>query len=82
MHHGGDTLGSRAFLLVYPDDRVSVAIVANVSSAAIGEADGIEFAGLGQPGATYSLNRSSNAFLALDSGDGAADADEDVSRSQ
>jgi CubicO group peptidase (beta-lactamase class C family) len=37
IHHGGDSVGGRAFLLVYPSDGVAVALLTNVSFAAIGE---------------------------------------------
>lgn len=36
-HHGGDAMGSRAFLLAYPDENLAVAIVANLNFAPIGE---------------------------------------------
>ena len=41
MHHGGDSIGGRAFLLVYPDQGVAVAIVSNVGQAAFGEKEAI-----------------------------------------
>jgi serine beta-lactamase-like protein LACTB len=37
LHHGGNVTGGRAFLLVYPAERVGVAIVSNLSSAPFAE---------------------------------------------
>lgn len=39
VHHGGEALGSRAFLLVYPEARVAVALLTNLSFAPLGEAE-------------------------------------------
>jgi len=36
-HHGGDSIGGRAFLMVYPESRVVIAVVTNLSFAKIGE---------------------------------------------
>jgi len=44
VHHGGDSIGGRAFLLIYPDQNVVVAITTNVSSAAFNEKDALEAA--------------------------------------
>ncbi len=35
-HHGGEAMGSRAFLLVYPDDGLAVALLTNLSFAPLG----------------------------------------------
>jgi serine beta-lactamase-like protein LACTB, mitochondrial len=37
LHHGGEAMGGRAFLLVYPEERVVVAILANQSNVPIRE---------------------------------------------
>jgi CubicO group peptidase (beta-lactamase class C family) len=37
VHHGGDSLGGRAFLLVYPEQRLAVALLANLSFAGFSE---------------------------------------------
>ena len=39
LHHGGDTVGGRAFVLVYPEHRVAVALLTNLTFARIGEAE-------------------------------------------
>ena len=44
VHHGGDSIGGRAFLLVYPDLGVTVAMTTNVSSAAFNEREALEAA--------------------------------------
>ncbi len=36
-HHGGDSIGGRAFLMVYPEERVVIAVVSNLSFARVGE---------------------------------------------
>lgn len=36
-HHGGDTIGGRAFLIVYPDSKIVIAITSNLSFAKIAE---------------------------------------------
>jgi serine beta-lactamase-like protein LACTB, mitochondrial len=41
VHHGGDAVGGRAFLLVYPDLKVAVAITTNIGSAAFNEKDAL-----------------------------------------
>jgi CubicO group peptidase (beta-lactamase class C family) len=41
VHHGGDAVGGRAFLLVYPDIKVAVAITTNIGSAAFNEKDAL-----------------------------------------
>ncbi len=48
VHHGGASTGGRAFILVYPDQRVSVAILSN-SEANFGEAEALAFARLALP---------------------------------
>jgi len=37
VHHGGDAIGGRAFLLVYPDAHVAVALLTNLSLAQFAE---------------------------------------------
>jgi CubicO group peptidase (beta-lactamase class C family) len=44
VHHGGDSIGGRAFLLVYPDAGVAVAILSNLSLASITEKDALALA--------------------------------------
>lgn len=39
VHHGGDTVGGRAFLLAYPKERVAVVLLANLTFARLGEGD-------------------------------------------
>jgi CubicO group peptidase (beta-lactamase class C family) len=43
VHHGGASTGGRAFILVYPDQGVAVAILAN-TEAGFGEAEALAFA--------------------------------------
>jgi serine beta-lactamase-like protein LACTB, mitochondrial len=45
-HHGGDSIGGRAFLLIYPSTNVVVAILANLTFAQFGEKEALEFARL------------------------------------
>lgn len=45
LHHGGSSIGGRAFLLVYPDLGVAVALLAN-TEANFGEAEALAFARL------------------------------------
>lgn len=45
LHHGGSAMGGRAFLLVYPKERVAVAILAN-TEANFGESEALAFARL------------------------------------
>lgn len=45
MHHGGASTGGRAFILVYPDQGVAVAILSN-TEANFGEAEALAFARL------------------------------------
>ena len=52
VHHGGDSVGGRAFILVYPDHGVAVAIVANLSLAGITEKDALSLAQTFLPGMT------------------------------
>lgn len=47
-HHGGASTGGRAFVLVYPDHGVAVAILSN-TEASFGEAEAMEFARLALP---------------------------------
>jgi CubicO group peptidase (beta-lactamase class C family) len=41
VHHGGDAIGGRAFLLVYPDQKIAVAIATNIGRAGFGEKDAL-----------------------------------------
>ena len=43
FHHGGDSIGGRAFLLIYPSSKVVVCILANLTFARIGEAEALPF---------------------------------------
>jgi serine beta-lactamase-like protein LACTB, mitochondrial len=45
-HHGGDALGSRAFLLVFPEERVAVTAAANLNFAPISETEALRIAEL------------------------------------
>jgi hypothetical protein len=36
-HHGGDSIGGRAFLIAYPESGVVLAVASNLSFARIGE---------------------------------------------
>ena len=45
VHHGGASTGGRAFILVYPDQGVAVAILSN-TEANFGEAEALAFARL------------------------------------
>lgn len=45
LHHGGTSVGGRAFLLVYPERGVAVALLAN-TEANFGEAEALAFARL------------------------------------
>jgi len=38
-HHGGDSVGGRAILVVYPESKVAVAILCNLTFARINETD-------------------------------------------
>lgn len=49
VHHGGDAVGGRAFVLLYPDEGVCVALLANLTFAEIGEEEALELAGLYLP---------------------------------
>ncbi|MAT59729.1 MAG: hypothetical protein CMF23_17285 [Ignavibacteriae bacterium] len=42
-HHGGDSIGGRAFLLIYPSKKVVVAMLANLTFAQFGEKEALEF---------------------------------------
>ena len=44
IHHGGDSIGGRGFLLVYPDLKVGVAITTNISSAVFNQKEALEAA--------------------------------------
>lgn len=43
-HHGGDSIGGRAFVLVYPDQKVGVVLLSNLSFGPIGEKDALRIA--------------------------------------
>ena len=43
-HHGGESIGGRAFLLIYPDSKVVVALLTNLSFARIGEKEALALA--------------------------------------
>lgn len=45
-HHGGDAIGGRAFLIVYPDSKIVVAITSNLSFAKITENEAEKIADL------------------------------------
>ncbi len=40
FHHGGDTIGGHAFLLMYPDDRIVAVFLSNLSFTQFSEKDG------------------------------------------
>lgn len=44
FHHGGDSIGGRAFLLVYPEEKIVVSFVSNLSFARFDEKDGEKIA--------------------------------------
>ena len=44
VHHGGEAMGARAFILLYPAERVSVAFVSNLSFAPFSEKEAGEIA--------------------------------------
>ena len=44
FHHGGAAVGGRAFLLVYPEQRVVVALLTNLTFASLGEKDALRLA--------------------------------------
>ncbi|MEW6207335.1 MAG: serine hydrolase domain-containing protein [Acidobacteriota bacterium] len=45
-HHGGDSIGGRAFLIAYPDSRIVVALLANLTRARFAEQEATKFAEL------------------------------------
>jgi CubicO group peptidase (beta-lactamase class C family) len=45
VHHGGETVGGRAFVLLYPDQGVSVVLLTNLTFAALGETQALDLAG-------------------------------------
>lgn len=45
-HHGGTAMGSRAFLLAYPERDLAVAVLANLTFAPVGEAEAVRIAEL------------------------------------
>jgi serine beta-lactamase-like protein LACTB len=49
LHHGGEAIGGRAFLLVYPDDSIVVALATNLTFGSIAEADALALAQLFWP---------------------------------
>jgi CubicO group peptidase (beta-lactamase class C family) len=44
FHHGGESIGSRAYLLIYPSSNVIVALLANLTFARFGEKEALELA--------------------------------------
>ena len=46
LHHGGAIEGGRAFLLIYPDEKIAVAILANLSGARFAEGEAQKLAEL------------------------------------
>jgi serine beta-lactamase-like protein LACTB len=59
VHHGGASTGGRAFILVYPDQGVAVAILTN-TEAGLGEAEALAFARLAlacRPGESCGASR-------------------------
>lgn len=44
VHHGGDSIGGRAFVLIYPDQRVGVVLLSNLSFAPFGEKEALRIA--------------------------------------
>jgi CubicO group peptidase (beta-lactamase class C family) len=44
VNHGGDTVGGRAFVLLYPEQRVAVALVTNLTFAPFGEKEALSLA--------------------------------------
>ena len=49
VHHGGDSVGGRAFLLVYPDEKIAVALTTNLTFAPLGEKEARRLAELYMP---------------------------------
>ena len=46
FHHGGDSIGGRAFLLIYPGSKLVVSILANLTFARIDQTEALRFAKL------------------------------------
>jgi CubicO group peptidase (beta-lactamase class C family) len=44
FHHGGESIGGRAFLMIYPSSRIVVALLANLTFARIREKEALELA--------------------------------------
>ncbi len=44
FHHGGDSIGARAFILIYPDQGIAVMLLSNMTFARFAEADAAKFA--------------------------------------
>lgn len=44
LHHGGESIGGRAFVLLYPKERVGVVMLANLSFAPFGEKEALAVA--------------------------------------
>jgi CubicO group peptidase (beta-lactamase class C family) len=55
VHHGGSSEGARAFVLVYPEEQLAIALLANFSSASILEGEAECLAQLFLPGETMGL---------------------------
>lgn len=46
LHHGGDSVGARAFILIYPDNKIVVTMLSNLTFARFAEQDASKFAEL------------------------------------
>ena len=46
LHHGGESMGGRAFLLIYPEQKIVVAMLANLTFARFAEKEASKFAEL------------------------------------
>ena len=46
VHHGGESIGGRAFVLIYPEQRVGVVLLSNLSFAPFGEKEALRIAAL------------------------------------
>jgi CubicO group peptidase (beta-lactamase class C family)/C-terminal processing protease CtpA/Prc len=46
VHHGGEAMGARAFLLVYPERQLAVALLTNLTFAPIGEREALTLASI------------------------------------
>ena len=46
FHHGGDSIGARAFLILYPDEQVVIVMLSNLTFARFAEQEAASLAGL------------------------------------